>query len=117
MVNRSLINDRVADDDGLAEDRQVHRERAAVPPADRGNRTMPRGEECDAHDGFRYPRPGRQPHRVRRRLAHVAPSVVVLQGTGNGTRPYRPTTTPFNICAIGTTCLLRKSATVTCRPT
>ena len=89
VVNRSLINAGSLITSGLAEDRQVQRERAAVAPAHRGDRTMPRGEEGDAHDSLRYPRPGRQSHRIRRRLSHVAPSALVLQGTVYGTRSYR----------------------------
>ena len=45
---------------------------------------VPRGEEGDAHDGLRYSRSGRQPHRVRRRLAHAAVAIWRTRNTAGG---------------------------------
>src|ERR1700730_9762864 len=90
-----LDQGRIADHDGLPEDRHAQREGRAVSPGQRGDRFLAGDDEAHALQELRYPRCWWHSHWVRGGHSHVLTSMVVLQGTGDGTPQYRTSQPPF----------------------
>src|SRR5262249_46609003 len=84
-----LYHRAAADHPPASEDRQIQRDRGAIPPAQRTDGLPACGHEADPGKDFRNRRRGWKPHGIRRRLTHLVPCLSDAHRR-RGTPTYHP---------------------------